>query len=123
MNICTLTEQAKQQITKVCQENSIYAVSLDIKGSGCAGYGYEWGKIESTDEVEPESYTLKTIGGNLVIGAASIKYFAGAEIDHVTSMVGSKFEINNPNAESACGCGTSVNFKTDSTNELAHPAK
>jgi Fe-S cluster assembly iron-binding protein IscA len=40
-------------------------------------------------------------------------YLIGTEIDYVRNLVGSNFDIKNPNAESACGCGVSINFDID----------
>ena len=37
-------------------------------------------------------------------------FLFGTELDYVKSIVGSNFEIKNPNAKSSCGCGISVNF-------------
>ena len=39
MNICTLTEAAKTQIDTICTENNVIAVTLNMKGGGCAGFG------------------------------------------------------------------------------------
>jgi iron-sulfur cluster assembly accessory protein len=114
MTTCTLSEQAKKQVTKLCQDHSIYAVSLNLKGGGCAGFEYDWGMIKEPSDVEYGSYILKSIGGNLVIGPQAVEFFEGTEIDYKQSIVGSSFEIKNPNAQSACGCGVSVNFDLDS---------
>jgi Fe-S cluster assembly iron-binding protein IscA len=46
-------------------------------------------------------------------------FLFGTEVDYVKSIVGANFEIRNPNAQSACGCGVSVNFDMD---KLAEPA-
>jgi Fe-S cluster assembly iron-binding protein IscA len=40
-------------------------------------------------------------------------FLAGSEIDYVKSIIGSTFEIKNPNAQSSCGCGVSINFDID----------
>jgi len=114
MNICSLTEQANKQVTQICQEHEVYAVSLNLKGGGCAGFEYEWNTVDTIEDVEPGSYTLKALGGNLVIGPASLMFLAGTAIDYKRSIVGSNFEITNPNAKSSCGCGVSVEFDMNS---------
>ena len=43
MTLCTLTDSAKQQIDTLCKEHECYAVTLNVKGGGCAGFEYEWG--------------------------------------------------------------------------------
>ena len=53
MDVCTLTEAAKQQINTICQENDCYGISLNLKGGGCAGFEYDWGTVKSVDEIQP----------------------------------------------------------------------
>jgi iron-sulfur cluster assembly protein len=114
MNICTLTESAKTQIDLLCRENDCYAISLNLKGGGCAGFEYEWSTVAHPTDLEPGDEVVHTDGaGRFVIGAHSIMFLIGTELDYVKSIVGSNFEIKNPNAKSSCGCGVSVNFNVD----------
>jgi iron-sulfur cluster assembly accessory protein len=120
MTLCTLTDSAKAQIDTICEENECYAVTLNLKGGGCAGFEYEWGTIATPDEVEDNDLVLKTnTNCTFVIGATSIMFLVGTEINYKKDIMGSQFEVNNPNAQSACGCGISVNFDM---NKLATPA-
>jgi|TARA_B110000091_G_scaffold16529_1_gene15615 iron-sulfur cluster assembly protein len=119
MTICTLTDAAIHQIDTICAENNCYAVSLNLKGGGCAGFEYDWGTIATAEEVEAKDLVIEAKDGKFVIGAYSMMFLFGTEVDYVKSIVGSNFEIKNPNAMSACGCGVSVNFDTD---KLAAPA-
>jgi iron-sulfur cluster assembly protein len=114
MSICTLTESAKTQITKLCEENNCYAISLNLKGGGCAGFEYEWGTVAQASDLNPSDTVVETDGvGRFVIGSTSLMFLIGTEVDYVSSLVGSNFEIRNPNAKSSCGCGVSVNFDMD----------
>lgn len=114
MNICTLTESANRQIDRLCEDNRCYAISLNLKGGGCAGFEYNWGIIADFSDIEPSDEVINTNNnGKLVISAYSVMYLIGTEIDYVSSLVGSNFEIRNPNAKSSCGCGVSVNFELD----------
>lgn len=111
MNICTLTESAKKQIDRLCEENSCYAITLNLKGGGCAGFEYDWGTVMHPSDLAPGDEVVNTDGaGRFVIGAHSTMFLIGTEVDYVRSLVGSNFEIRNPNAQSSCGCGVSVNF-------------
>ena len=111
MNICTLTDSAKAQIDALCEENNCYAISLNLKGGGCAGFSYEWSTVETADNIEAGDEVVHTDGvGKFVIGGHSLMFLIGTEVDYTRSLVGSQFEIRNPNAVSACGCGVSVNF-------------
>lgn len=114
MSICTLTESAKKQIDMLCHEHGCYAISLNLKGGGCAGFEYEWGTIGHPSELEPGDEVVHTNNaGRFVIGSHSVMFLIGTELDYVESLVGANFEIKNPNAKSSCGCGVSVNFDID----------
>lgn len=114
MSICALTDSAKKKIDQLCAENNYYAISINLKGGGCAGFEYDWGTVVTLDEIEHGDEIITTgNNGNLVIGSHSIMFLIGTEIDYVSSIVGSNFEIRNPNAKNSCGCGISVNFDMD----------
>ena len=112
MTICTITPAANHQISKLCEENDCYAITLNLKGGGCAGFEYDWGTAQIED-LEPGDEIIPCDKGNFVVGKHSVMFLIGTELDYVKSLVGSNFEINNPNAQSACGCGVSVNFDMD----------
>ena len=113
MSICTLTEPAKAQINKLCEENDCYAITLNIKGGGCAGFEYEWGTAQVEDLESGDELINADGDGHFVIGVHSVMFLIGTELDYVKSLVGSNFEIRNPNAQSSCGCGVSVSFDMD----------
>ena len=112
MTICTLTPAANQQIGKLCKENDCYAITLNIKGGGCAGFEYDWGTAQ-VEDLQPGDEVVACDQGTFAISADSVMFLIGTEVDYVSSLTGSNFEINNPNAQSSCGCGVSVNFDMD----------
>jgi iron-sulfur cluster assembly accessory protein len=119
MSICTLTPTAQAQIEKLCDENDCYGISLNIKGGGCAGFEYEWGTVKLPADMDEDDEVIKTENNySFIIGVDSMMFLIGTEVDYVTSLVGSNFEINNPNAQSACGCGVSVNFDLENIPQL-----
>lgn len=118
MTICTLTDQAKHQINTICEENECYAVTLNVKGGGCAGFEYEWQTILSEDEIEDNDEVINTGLGNLVIGTHSVMFLVGTVIDYKKDIMSAMFDIQNPNAQSSCGCGVSVNFDMDTIPEI-----
>lgn len=109
MAVCTLTESAKNKINTLCKEKSAYAVSLNMKGGGCAGFEYTWDFAQEAD-IQDGDELIETGTGRLVIGAPSIMFLVGTEIDYETEIFGAMFKITNPNAKASCGCGTSVDF-------------
>ena len=111
MSVCTLTPEAEKQIDALCEENGVYGISLNLKGGGCAGFEYDWGTVATPMDLAKDDEVIKTKNGcAFVVGSHSIMFLIGTEIDYVKSLVGANFEIRNPNAHSACGCGVSVNF-------------
>jgi len=120
MTICTLTSSAEQQINTICKEHNVIAVTLNLKGGGCAGFEYDWGTISDARDIEEGDEIIATNEGfNFVNSKPNLMFLIGTEVDYVKSLVGSNFEIRNPNAQSSCGCGVSVNFDMD---KLATPA-
>jgi len=114
MNICTLTEAAIAQIDTICKENNVIAVTLNMKGGGCAGFEYDWGTLNNAQDIEDGSEILGTPkGNNFIIGPHSIMFMVGTVVDYKKDIMGSMFDISNPNAQSSCGCGVSVNFDMD----------
>ena len=120
MSIVTLTDTAKAQIDSICQENDSYAVSLNLKGGGCAGFEYDWTTVATEADLEENDIVIDSDTGKFVVGAIAVMYMVGTEIDYVKDIMGATFQVNNPNAQSACGCGVSINFDVENLdNSLA----
>ena len=109
----TLTKNAKNKINELCATNAEhFGVHLSLKGGGCAGFEYDWGMIVKED-FSPNDEIINTGEGNLVIDSMAHMYLFDCTIDYETDVFQTQFVINNPNAQSACGCGISVNFDMD----------
>ena len=103
-----ITDEAKTQMEGLLSKNpGKYAVSLMVKGGGCAGFKYDWGFIDTKDKVGAEDITEDWGTGRFVVDDASILYVTGTQIDYKEEVFGSQFEISNPNSKSSCGCGES----------------
>lgn len=107
-----VTPSANHQIGKLCEENNCYAITLNVKGGGCAGFEYDWGTAQ-VEELEKGDFLVECDLGNLAVGSHSLMFLAGSEIDYVKNIFGAQFEIRNPMAKGSCGCGISVNFDID----------
>jgi iron-sulfur cluster assembly protein len=84
------------------------AVRVFVKSGGCSGYSYGM----AIDDQRLEGDRLFADGGaRVVVDPKSWPLLRGAEIDYVENMMGGGFHVTNPNATSACGCGSS--FRTD----------
>ena len=78
-----------------------------VKGGGCSGFQYVIELVETTNN---DDQVFEKDGNKVVVDKTSLKFLSGAEIDFTNEIIGSRFQINNPNATSACGCGTSFSF-------------
>jgi len=113
----SLTENASSQIEKLCNENNVFAVTLGMKGGGCAGFEYDWDVAKERSDLEDDALIIEAGDGNLAVESMSLLYLAGSTIDYKSTIIGSQFEIDNPMAKSSCGCGVSINVDMDKVAE------
>ncbi len=109
MESIELTSNAATQIKKILSteaEGSMLRVS--VEGGGCSGFQYNF-TIDNNKALE-DDLSLQRDGVTVLIDALSQTYLAGSKIDWVDDLIGSSFQINNPNASSSCGCGTSFSI-------------
>jgi iron-sulfur cluster insertion protein len=103
-----LTESAKRQISNLLAKNpGRYAVSLAVLGGGCAGFKYDWGFVDTAEQVGRDDVMIEWADGRFVVDSTSMVYVAGTRINWREEVFGSQFEISNPNATGGCGCGES----------------
>jgi iron-sulfur cluster insertion protein len=104
--VITITESAKSKIKDLLYEEANPNLSLRtfVQGGGCSGfsYGFTFDEITNEDDFEIPLDEFK-----LLIDAMSMTYLSGAEIDYKEDLMGSSFNIKNPNATTTCGCGSS----------------
>jgi len=75
-----------------------------VQGGGCSGFSYGFTFDEVVNE---DDFDLDFEGVHLLVDSMSNQYLDGAEVDYVEELMGSQFKINNPNAATSCGCGSS----------------
>ena len=75
-----------------------------VQGGGCSGFQYGFTFDDSINEGDRQ---IENNGVTLVVDPMSYEYLSGAEVDFKESLEGSMFVINNPNATTTCGCGSS----------------
>jgi iron-sulfur cluster insertion protein len=104
-----ITDSAKEKITDILLEENNPSVFLRtfVQGGGCSGFSYGF----TLDEVKNEDdFELPLSNFKVVIDAMSMQYLQGATIDYKEELMGSSFVIQNPNAVSQCGCGSSFSL-------------
>ena len=105
----SLTDTAVAVVRKLLVEKNVpdYGLRVFVSGGGCSGLQYGMA-LEA--EARPYDNVIEKDGVKVFIDPTSMMYMADATIDYEDSIMGGGFKIDNPNAVSACGCGTS--FKT-----------
>ena len=78
-----------------------------VEGGGCSGFQYE---ISVDSDIKENDLILSENECRVVIDPISLEFLSGAIIDFKEELIGSKFVIENPNATSSCGCGTSFSI-------------
>lgn len=103
----TLTENARNKVSSILVEEGPEAkLRMYVSGKGCAGLTYGFG---ITDFVEEDDITINEGDVTVVVDSFSLPYLKGSVVDFVEGLTGSRFDIQNPNAKSSCGCGDSFN--------------
>ena len=77
---------------------------IGVSGGGCSGFQYG---ISLDDQIGDDDRVFEDHGIRLVIDQTSLDMLDGSLVDFVEDLVGSSFQIKNPNASSTCGCGSS----------------
>ncbi len=104
-----LTDAAVRKVRQLVteEENDELKLRVFITGGGCSGfqYGFTFDELAAEDDTAIESD-----GVTVLIDPMSFQYLAGSEVDYKEGLEGSRFVINNPNATTTCGCGSSFSI-------------
>jgi iron-sulfur cluster insertion protein len=102
----TLTDTAVTKIKDLLAEenNPNFKLRSFVQGGGCSGmqYGFTFDDNQNEDD-----FVIEKDGVVVLIDATSMQYMTGARIDYKEDLMGASFSIDNPNAETSCGCGSS----------------
>jgi iron-sulfur cluster assembly protein len=103
----TITPRAAAKALELMRaENDpgLSCLRVAVEGGGCSGFQYSLG---FDGEPEPGDTVAELHGLRLVVDSDSLRLLDGAGVDYVDGLRGTGFQIDNPNVESSCGCGTS----------------
>jgi iron-sulfur cluster assembly accessory protein len=119
--ILSLTDAAASKLRELTAEEPNPAIGLRVYvySGGCSGFRYG---MMLEDAPTADDQVLQANGVKVYVDANSVQYLGGAEIDYVDTLMGAGFTVNNPNAVSACGCGSSfrTNDEAGSPRSCAH---
>lgn len=82
------------------------ALRVAVEGGGCSGFQYDI----RLDDPAGDDLVLEGAGQKVLVDAVSLPYLSNAVIDFSEDLIGARFVIDNPNATSSCGCGTSFSL-------------
>ncbi|MEX9939050.1 MULTISPECIES: Fe-S cluster assembly scaffold SufA [Providencia] len=101
----SLTQSAAKQIKKLMVQNpNTKGLSLGVKQSGCAGFGYVFEMVENPTE---QHLLFELDGAHLYVPKEAMPFIDGTVVDFVQEGLNQIFKFNNPKAQHACGCGES----------------
>ena len=105
-NSVLLTDRAARRIAEIVRDESAEGSMLRVAvtGGGCSGFQYDF---SLATERADDDLIIEKNGATVLIDPVSLDFLKGAEIDFADEMIGAAFRVNNPNATSSCGCGTS----------------
>ncbi|AGT09949.1 HesB/IscA family protein [Paracoccus aminophilus] len=101
-----VTERAFARLAEINEAKDARALRVAVLGGGCSGFQYD---IRLDDKAE-DDLVLEGEGQAVVIDPVSLPFLTGAVIDFADELIGARFTIENPNATSSCGCGTSFSI-------------
>ena len=104
-----LTARAVNKVRALVAEedNDQLKLRVFITGGGCSGfqYGFSFEEIAAEDDA-----TIEKDGITVLVDPMSYQYLVGSEVDYAEGLEGSRFIVNNPNATTTCGCGSSFSI-------------
>lgn len=110
----TVTPAAAEAVKDLLARRNLsgYALRVFISGGGCSGFQYG---MALENNIREQDLQAEFHGVKVVVDEVSINYLRGATVDYVEGLMGAGFKIENPNAISSCGCGSS--FRTKDSGE------
>lgn len=101
----TLSPSAAARVAAIAAKQGKPAIlRLSVEGGGCSGFQYKFGLAEAPQE---DDLAVERDGVTLVVDSVSLDLVAGSVVDYVESLGGAAFKVENPQAASGCGCGSS----------------
>ena len=82
------------------------ALRVAVEGGGCSGFQYDI----KLDDPAADDMVLEQAGQKVLVDQVSLPFLSNAVIDFTEELIGARFVIENPNASSSCGCGTSFSI-------------
>jgi iron-sulfur cluster insertion protein len=106
MEPIVITDSCYEKVADLLAEenNSELKLRVFVQGGGCSGfqYGFTFDEEQAEDDFIIEKRAVK-----ILVDSMSYQYLVGSTINYKEDVIGSQFVIENPNAQTTCGCGSS----------------
>lgn len=104
-----MTDNAAEKVRQLrdSEGNQDLMLRVYVTGGGCSGFSYGFNFAESVNEDDAKFENGDVV---MLVDSLSYQYLIGSKVDYVSGLEGSRFIIDNPNATTTCGCGSSFSI-------------
>mgnify|MGYP001628171499 CR=1 FL=1 len=102
-----VTDRAFERLGEIGAADKGQALRVAVEGGGCSGFQYD---IKLEEAAADDDLVLEKNGQKVLVDSVSLPFLTNAVIDFSQELIGARFVIENPNASSSCGCGTSFSM-------------
>jgi iron-sulfur cluster assembly protein len=115
--VIRLTDAAAARVNEIVSaREDAKGVRVGVKKGGCAGMEYT---VDLVTDPDPKDDLVEHNGTQVWVAPEAALFLLGTEMDYEVTKLRAGFVFNNPNQESACGCGESVELKPADLKALA----
>ncbi len=102
-----VTDRAFARLAEIAElTGEVKSLRVAVDGGGCSGFQYDI----RLDDAGADDLVLEKDGQKVLVDSVSLPFLANAVIDFTDELIGARFVVQNPNATSSCGCGTSFSM-------------
>ena len=103
-----VTDRTFARLAEIAEDaGETKALRVAVLGGGCSGFQYEF---QLEDAAAANDLVIEQDGQRVLVDPDSLPFLSGAVIDFKDELIGARFAVENPNATSTCGCGTSFSI-------------
>ncbi len=104
----SVSDRAAERVAEiVAAQGRPAALRVAVLAGGCSGFQY---KFELDEAPQPDDLVVQAGSARVLVDPASMDLLGGSQLDYTDELMGAHFTVRNPNATSACGCGTSFSI-------------
>jgi iron-sulfur cluster assembly accessory protein len=103
----SVTDRAAERVAAIAASQGEAALRVSVLAGGCSGFQY---RFELDSAPQPDDVVVEAGAARVLVDPASMDLLSGSQLDYTDELMGAHFTVRNPNATSACGCGTSFSI-------------